>query len=116
MTYTDDDHRRALTLLDTAQLARVDAGLDALTSDRALESMAPENTGNRSERVATILARARLAETAHRQARRLAALADSKVRDPVDLEAAVTGRRRPSRAARRAAARQARATRKRTDR
>lgn len=127
MTYTDDDHAAAVEAIHAAQDERADVAErhPALPGDgwtgtvavaepsrRVWESMAPENTGTRGERFTTILHRARLADSADRSARRRAAMTDGEIRNPIEL-ARAAGLRVGNRAARRAAARQARAAKRR---
>lgn len=117
--YTNEDHRAAVAEIFDAQARRFDAMVPALDDgplaglvevvdvieedDRAVESMAPENTGRPRHRAQSVQTRADLAARADRSVVRRRLLTDGEIRNPVELARAM-GQHVPNRAARRAAA------------
>lgn len=101
-TYSNADHAAAVARIDAAQTKRDVGEPDA----RAVESMAPENTGRPRHRAETIEARVRLAAQADRSIVRRRLLTDGEIRDPRELLQAM-GQHAPNRAQRRARRRRA---------
>lgn len=96
-TYTDADHAAAVARIDHAQTKRDVGEPDA----RAVESMAPENTGRPRHRAQSIEARVLMAAQADRSVVRRRLLRDGEIRDRRELLQAM-GQHSPNRAERRA--------------